>query len=363
LSELHYSSFQRRPQEAAPAAFVFFMSGHRGPGYQQPLTMAPSNPSPNSPPYDTWLQWEVPLVCNLACAYCGTPSHEVRISRKRPKNRALASLTRYAGWVAKLQRMGPRASLAVYRIRKLGVKGPMQPIDTKILLRTLERTGRTFRVGFSGGGEPFLVPNLVEACEALAQRHYVALNSNLVSTRVRDFARKIPADRVVHFHASMHIRELERLDLVGRFVEHYLLCKEAGLPIFAQEVAHPSMAGDAARYRREFAERGVQLSFGAYNGVFEGRKYPQAYTDEQLEAFGLDRFQARETFSHRGKRCIAGVAFGAIGPDGTVRPCSQAGRQLGHVYSSIRFGKTPMACPFDQCTCPPHIHDSLFRTR
>jgi organic radical activating enzyme len=65
-------------------------------------------------------------------------------------------------------------------------------IDIPVLLRTLDATGKIFKIGFSGG-EPFLVPNIIDACVALMEKHYIELNTNLTSLKIKEFAERIKA--------------------------------------------------------------------------------------------------------------------------------------------------------------------------
>ena len=74
------------------------------------------------PPYDFWLHWYLSDRCYMTCAYC-------------------------SGW--------QHGDLA-YK--------PISTINIPELIATLDKTGLIFRISFTGGGEPFLVPNLTEAC-------------------------------------------------------------------------------------------------------------------------------------------------------------------------------------------------------
>ena len=107
-----------------------------------------------SPVYNVRLNWTLLNKCNLNCPYC--------INNYPDKKNA-----------------------------------ELPSIDIPALLGFLERTKGVFRINFTCG-EPFLVPNLVEACVEITKKHYVSFNTNLTSSRVKDFADKISPKNVIN---------------------------------------------------------------------------------------------------------------------------------------------------------------------
>jgi MoaA/NifB/PqqE/SkfB family radical SAM enzyme len=269
-------------------------------------------------PYDAWIHWTLTYRCNLRCSYC-------------------------------------------FRDQDDAPKTPLQPIRIQPLLDTLAATGRTFKVGFTGGGEPFLVPNIVDACRALTASHYIRFNTNLTPSRVAAFAEQIDPSRVTHIHASLHIEELKSRKLLDRFVHHYRMLTEKGFDIAAIEVAHPSYAPHAADLRREFSDRGVTIRFGLFNGTYQGRAYPAAYTPDELDLFGLQH-QALEPYASLFRVCNAGYNVMIAQPDGSLSPCIGIHADLGNLYSGIRCNPRLAVCPLEHCGCPLNSYDQeLFR--
>ena len=86
---------------------------------------------------------------------------------------------------------------------------------------------KIFKITFSGG-EPFLVPNFVEACEALTQKHFIGIHSNLTSNSVEKFAQCVNPKQVTGINASLHLRELERCGLVKHYIRHFKILKDKG---------------------------------------------------------------------------------------------------------------------------------------
>lgn len=274
--------------------------------------------------YDAWLHWAVTDRCNLNCAYCSTA------------NKKTARLPE---------------------------------INIPLLMATLERTKKTFRITFSGGGEPFLVPNLVEACMELTKKHYISFNTNLTNPRVKEFAVKINPGRVTRIGASLHIKELERTHLVERYVNHFLLLKEGGFRVRAKEVAYPSLCEEAEQYKEKFQGMGIELRFSPFLGECRGRKYPSSYTDKELKAFGLrghreppaeDRSDLTAVGRHYQYHqiCNAGYNVGVVDTAGNISPCHLIKSSIGNIYADIKFRDNLIYCPFRFCGCPLNRYDS-----
>jgi hypothetical protein len=122
---------------------------------------------------------------------------------------------------------------------------------------------------------------------------------------VRELAERVDPGRA-RFHASLHIRELERRNLLDRFIENYHICNKHGFYIYAEEVGHPSLMKEVKSYRELFHERGVPIQFGVFKGEFQGKSYPESYTDEEIKCFGLNQETAKKIFRQKGKLCNVG---------------------------------------------------------
>ena len=270
---------------------------------------------PADPPYDIWLHWNLSERCAMGCEYC----FEDDLATK-----------------------------------------PLAVIDIPRLLDALERTGKVFKISFTGGGEPFMVPNLGEACLALAQKHYLAFNTNLAERQVRGFLDRVEPSRVVAIHASCHIEAMMRRRVLERFMENMLLARSRGIPAEAVEVAFPPLLPKVDEYRRMFAERGIDLKFSAYCGALDGRTFPADYTEEELDAFGLNRaaLPAFEPNSRGRTVCNAGCTAAVVRSNGDIVPCDMIPRVIGNIYGEIRMRPHPLVCPSPVCTCPLHLYDA-----
>ena len=94
-------------------------------------------------------------------------------------------------------------------------------INTSALIKTLSSTNRTFKIRFTGGGDPFLIPNIVEACEKITRSHFVCIVSNLITEKIQEFSENIDPKRVLYINASLHIKELERLNLLDKYIYNF----------------------------------------------------------------------------------------------------------------------------------------------
>ncbi|MBN2566524.1 radical SAM protein [Candidatus Woesearchaeota archaeon] len=270
--------------------------------------------------YGSWLLWSATDACNLDCTYCFSPD---ATSRRQC---------------------------------------PVRPIDSANLMRTLRRTGKTFHIVLTGGGEPFLVPNLVEACREITKEHYISVVTNMTSPHIREFASRVPPNRVVYVLASLHIKELERRDLMEQFLSNVQLLKKGGFPVLVHSVAYPPLSTEVKRIRRQFKERGLEFSFVEFQGTYRGKKYPWAYTPEELDRFGFGKEDLIITNHQKGRVCNAGYNAAVVDPHGDVRPCYQIhSMRLGNIYKGFSFRNSLLSCPSSSCPCPLHrIDRSIF---
>ena len=271
--------------------------------------------------YQAWLHWSVSERCVMNCDYC-------------------------------------RSSDGEHNLRK---NAPLSRIDIPKLIETLDDTHKIFRLSFTGGGEPFLVPNLVEACLELTKKHYISFNTNLSEKHVSDFIKKINPERVLSIDASCHIKALEKRHLLQRYINNFLLCKEKDIPITAIEVAYPPLVHEVEKYTRLFKKEGIDLIFGTFIGRYNGKKYPQAYTEAELEAFGFTKDNLTSNYPGAINNlpffCNAGYNVGIVQPNGDIYPCDSIKESIGNIYKKISFNRHISICPFKFCGCPLHSHD------
>jgi organic radical activating enzyme len=311
------------------------------------------------PRYDTWLHWVVTERCDLRCVYC----YHQRPPQEAPSRNDASDFIRAVRGnfkkIAALSRLGIFGSIAAVRnkIREMTSDKTSETINIPALMDALDKTGRIFRVSFTGG-EPFLVPNFIEACVEIAKKHYLSFNTNLVSAKIKLFCDKVDSGRVVQIHASAHIKELERLGLVDAYITNFLICKQRGINIAACEVGYPAILGEIDKYRTFFRQRGIELVFGPFCGEYNGKVYPQSYTKGEIAAFGFDKPSGLSVkyFYQKGQLCNAGYNVGIVDRFGNVRSCF-SGTVIGKIYGRIKFRDKLIRCRLPFCGCPLKEYD------
>ncbi len=261
--------------------------------------------------YDVWLQWNLTSQCNFGCTYC--------FGKTQPN------------------------------------KQTINQIKIDELINALDADGRTFRIGFTGG-EPFLIPNFIEACKVLTEEHFISFNSNLILNSVETFANSINPKRVLNIHASLHFEELKKKDKFERFVSNYGLLHITGFNIYDEAVAYPDMESKLNEYRELTDRYELQFRFAPFFGEYDGKFYPESYSSKQIKAFNLDPDDLAAHYQ-LGNRCNAGFNAAVVSPMGKISPCFNLSGNLGHIYESINLNNSPMVCPASKCVCPLNHYD------
>ena len=261
--------------------------------------------------YDAWLQWNVTNRCNLECEYCFSVP-------PKPRN-------------------------------------DIPPIKVNELVKTLDKSGLIFRIGFTGG-EPFLVPNFIETALAITDKHFISINTNLTLPSVKQFAERINPEKVLFIHASFHYLELISKNLLQTYLDNFRLLKNSGFEIYAEEVAYPPHLQRLEKDAEILSELGINLRFGAYYGFYDGKRYPESYSAEEVERFNLPKSEI-EKFRQKGVLCNAGFNVGTVYSKGQIKPCFQYNENIGNVYEGISFKSELIRCEAEYCGCPLNLYD------
>lgn len=312
--------------------------------------------------YDAWLFWTVANRCNLNCTYCNA-SNPKRMIKKFYDLGSLNSVKMIKVNLGKLLEQSFQKGLfPVYRETKAKLTPNARTvIDIPALIRTLDAAQKIFKISFTGG-EPFFVPNFIDACKAITQKHYITLFSNLTSPDIKTFGETMDPRNVLEICGSLHIKELERCRLLERYIENFILLKKKGFNVSAQAVAYPDLADDVENYRLYFQERGIDIAFVPLRGRYRWKQYPKSYTEQEIKRFGFGPFPKSHTdimnsFYRKGKMCNAGYNVGVVFPSGEAQSCFLLSQSLGNVFTKIEFNKKLIQCPFPYCSCPLNTYD------
>lgn len=284
-------------------------------------------------PYDIWLNWSVTDKCIFSCDYCFS------------KNTFRYFLTDLINQLRK-----------VFRMRQYSI--PAINVDKTI--HSLKRTGKIFAIGIVGGGEPFLVPNIVEFCIALARKHYLSVVSNFVLPSVRTFLEEVPSDHVLSMVASLHIEQLLSRNLFQRFVDNVHFAKERGFNVSVHTVAYPSVYTKIMEIKRLFDESCIEFEIKPYIGQYNGKFYPESYKDEEKIAFGFKNYHLDASLS-KDRLCNAGYNAAYVDSKGNIFYCASFKKKIGNIYDDFSLKKTLFTCSVKTCgCCYPIINKSLF---
>jgi MoaA/NifB/PqqE/SkfB family radical SAM enzyme len=263
--------------------------------------------------FDIEADWALNLLCNYDCAYCFS-----RASTEHPL----------------VGRMSPEEYLDFF-----------------------DSTGKTWLLHLTGG-EPFFHPDFVRLCRTLTSRHYISLNSNLSSSRVREFAAEIDPARVRYVHCGVHVEERDRRNAWRNLQSNLACLLDRGFPLFASQVMTPAAFAEFPRVADLLAKARVPLMPKALRGSHQGRWYPQAYTEDERTQFRrfseqaeriaatnpwqpdlhgatinplLDRDYLDGVPDFTGIPCSAGRISVSIGYDGKIFRCGQK-TILGNIF-------------------------------
>jgi hypothetical protein len=244
----------------------------------------------------------------------------------------------------------------------------VRAIDIQAGLRTINDTNKTCNVCFTGG-EPRLVPNFVELCKALSERHFISFTSNLSQSCVMDFAQEIDPQRVYGITASFHGDELMRHNAYGTYVKNFHKLKDRGFNVRATEVAYPALISKVQYSRDLLRKDGINLVVTPFIGNYDGKKYPAAYTSREVASFGLKDKRFHE-FYPGDMYCNAGYNAVTIFSTGEVSPCfDRYDEKIGSITAGIRLRSKMTHCYKTRCNCvfPRYFPDiycqALFQTR
>ncbi len=281
--------------------------------------------------YDIEADWVLLNTCNYRCAYCFVPEQQLG-----EKLRVFASPARWQ--------------------------------------RAFDATDLTWQLHLTGG-EPCIYPEFAEFCERLSRRHYLSLNSNLTHPSIREFAHRVDPTRVSFINAGLHYTERGDRDGFPNFIRHAELLHTRGFSIFISVVATPEVLGQVDAVIERLRSTGLTPLPKILNGIYEGRVYPNAYTDPERRQFRdfsaraqaanrelLARMPERPSIdlaadeavldaipSFRGKMCAAGQSFVRIQPNGDVFRCSTR-TALGNVLNgTLSLRATPAPCNTGHC--------------
>jgi MoaA/NifB/PqqE/SkfB family radical SAM enzyme len=272
-------------------------------------------------PYHSMIYWNITDMCNFSCPHC------------------------------------------IGHARKITTQYAPEKIDIPGLRGFLQQLRLPARFHLTGG-EPLIVENFVQGLKEITREHYFSLITNLVRPNAIEIAHEIDPGKAILIIASAHTIELEQNHLLDTFLYHCKLLLKNNFNLKVIEVGYPFRMHKVAYYRNLFYDNGIKLYFDPFRGQWNGKIYPEDYTEEEMELLKLDPFMptSSEAYRRKDKLCNAGYNIAMVSGDGKIQPCMFIKKDMGHIYDKVHFSNELVHCPLDFCPCPyPVFFPDLYK--
>jgi hypothetical protein len=161
-------------------------------------------------------------------------------------------------------------------------------------------------------------PDFVELCEALTEKHYISLNSNMSNRSLLRFAGSIDPSRVSFINAGLHLDEREHRAGIDAFLRHAQELRAAGFRTLVSVVATPSVLERFDEAVKLLEPIGLFPIPKLMRGPFAGAVYPNAYTDADKSRFRTYSRLAREFYREMLARIDQPPSLGMLDDDAYV---------------------------------------------
>ena len=207
------------------------------------------------------------------------------------------------------------------------------------------------------GGEPSIYPNFVELIAELSKLHTVKVTSQL-SGDMYAFAEKVDPSRVV-LDMNFHPKDSNYDSFLGKI----LALKKKGFKGGVCYLAYPPNMGKIDYYHKKFKEQGIDFALAAFWGDYEGKKYPDSYSEAErkmMEPFLGDVSRVKyhlEGKKTKGKLCRSGQIYASIKADGKVTRCGPLSHKpIGNLFDDdFKLFDKPMPCEAEVCPCDEYV--------
>lgn len=275
--------------------------------------------------YELVINWTLTDICNLTCDYC--------IQKNPAKTPVLNAFIRLYKSIGKENRK----------------------INVITAMNTIDRIEKKARIRLTGG-EPFILTNFITLCSRLTENHYIDVESNFILTkRIKEFCHTINPHRVIEINAAFHIKELERINAVDKYIKNYLYCREKGFRIRSFAIAYPPVIKDVIRYKHILNTHDIPLDCYAFIGYYNSKEYPSAYSDELIKKLNINMDSIQNIIPTKRRYCTAGYGFFVINKFGHIYPCYSIKKKLGNIHKGFKSAKPFIKCPFPKCPCDPML--------
>ncbi len=209
------------------------------------------------------------------------------------------------------------------------------------------------------GGEPMIYPEFIEFLSRVTRYHTVGINTNL-SCDAKKMVKKIRYNReALKINATFHPLFAD----FDEFINKISFLEENNFPVGVSYLAWPAQIEQLPRYRESFQKRGFRLSILTFWGKYNGKEYPNSYTEQEKAIISPNlgnrsgaEFQIKPVITE-GKLCKAGSVYATVHPDGKALRCGGGSWQredspLGNIFDDdFRLLDEAMPCTSKYCPC------------
>jgi MoaA/NifB/PqqE/SkfB family radical SAM enzyme len=214
------------------------------------------------------------------------------------------------------------------------------------------------------GGEPFLVPGLVDCLAGLHHTIKLAITTNL-SHDVGELIEKVPPDHFLQVTCSLHPSQPRFNEVL--FYGRALQLQKRGYPVMLNFVGWPEQLWIAELYQRISLERGLRFHFDPYAPSYNpAPKWSERELAEITRLRGPDRTPhpwTAEFGQQYTVNCSGGMDHLSVHPDGTAYRCildQQLGLPaVGNVFDeAFTWGTAKTPC-HEHWRCPGCDRDKV----
>lgn len=207
------------------------------------------------------------------------------------------------------------------------------------------------------GGEPLFYRDSLDFVIMMTKYHFVSLGTNLFVSK--EMIEKISSSSTIeniYVTASFHP---EKADII-EFIDKMKILINSGIKCDSTMVLYPKFLDNIEFYSNKFQVNKIPTYYFPFVGEYEGRKYPEQYTEKELKVCKIYSKAAwdntnKEKFTlpkMKGKLCFAGVKTISIYPNGDVKRCISNPTVIGNIFEhKFQLMKNPRPCELDFCDC------------
>jgi len=173
------------------------------------------------------------------------------------------------------------------------------------------------------GGEPLIYPGFFELLSVITRYHTVGINTNLCGNAQKIIEKLGNTKERLRFNATFH----PLFANFDGFIKKAVLLTHNHFDMGVVYLAWPPQIKDILVYRKKFEKEGFQMAVLTFWGNYNGRRYPDSYTEEEKEIISPnlgrrsgEEFQIKPVVTE-GKACNAGYRYAALHPDGKALRC------------------------------------------